>query len=294
MSVARRPMAEEPDSRPSRRPRRQVETAIHPGRAGFIETVREVWRYRGLVGILVWRDIMVRYKQTIVGATWALLQPVLNMLIFTLVFGRLVRVPTDGVPYPLFALSALVPWTYFVQAVTGSTYAVVRSSDLVRKVYFPRIILPLAAVAASLVDFAVAFALLLVVASVFGAGFTAALWALPLFVLLMVASAFGAGLLLSALQVEYRDVALLLPFLMQALLLMTPVAYPMGIIPEPWRAVLALNPMAAVVEGFRWALFGGAPTPVGSLCLSVLVAMTLVAGGLRIFLRKEDSFADIV
>jgi lipopolysaccharide transport system permease protein len=254
----------------------------------------ELWEHRELVYFLAWRDIKVRYKQTFFGAAWAVMQPVLTMLVFSLFFGRLAGVPSDGAAYPLFSFAALVPWGFFSYGMTQSANSLVASSNVVKKVYFPRIAIPLATVLSGAVDFVLALAVLGVMMTAYGAPLTAtALWLPPLFLLTFVA-ALGAGLWLAALNVYYRDVRYTLPFLTQLWLFATPVAYPSSMIPEPWRTVYGLNPMAGVVEGFRWALLGTGSPPGPMLAVSALAAIAAAAGGAVHFRHMERTFADVV
>jgi homopolymeric O-antigen transport system permease protein len=255
--------------------------------------LRDLWTYRELVYFLVWRDVKVRYKQTALGAAWAVLQPLLAMCIFSLFFGRLARMESDGVPYPVFNLAGLVPWTYFAFGLTEAANSVVGSRQLITKVYFPRLAIPLAPVLAGLVDFAIAFALLLAVMAWYGFAPGPAVLLVPMLVLLTAMTSFGAGLWLAALNVQYRDVRYVLPFLAQIWLFATPVVYPSSLVPAQWRPFYGLNPMAGVVDGFRWALLGTGP-PWGMLVVSVLSATALVAGGTYYFRRMERTFADLV
>jgi lipopolysaccharide transport system permease protein len=266
---------------------------IEPPRGLAAVPLRELWAYRELLYFLVWRDVKVRYKQTAIGAAWAIVQPLLTMVVFSVIFGAFAGIPSDGVPYPVFTFAALLPWQLFANALTGAGNSLVGSQNLITKVYFPRLLVPLAAVLGGLVDFAVAFAILLGLMAWFGVMPTAAVVTLPLFVLLALAAALAAGLWLSALNVRYRDVRYTIPFLTQLWMYATPVVYPSSIVPEPWRALLGLNPLAGVVEGFRWALLG-APAPGPLLWVSVAVVAALLAGGLIYFQRMESSFADVV
>lgn len=254
----------------------------------------ELWEYRELVYFLAWRDIKVRYKQTFFGAAWAVMQPVLTMLVFSLFFGRLAGVPSDGAAYPLFTFAALVPWGFFSYGLTQSANSLVASSNVVKKVYFPRIAIPLATVLSGAVDFVLALAVLGLMMAAYGAPLTAnALWLPPLF-LLTFAAAFGAGLWLAALNVYYRDVRYTLPFVAQLWLFATPVAYPSSMIPDPWRTAYGLNPMAGVVEGFRWALLGTGSPPGPMVAVSAVAATLAAAGGAVYFRRMERTFADVV
>ena len=270
-----------------------VPTIVRPGRGWAALRLGELWSYRELLFFLVWRDVKVRYKQTALGVAWAVLQPLLAMFVFSLFFGRLAGMESEGLPYPVFNLAGLVPWTFFVFGLTEAANSLVGSRHLITKVYFPRLAVPLAPVLAGLVDFAIAFALLLVVMAWYGlVPGPAALATLPL-VLLAFVTALGAGLWLAALNVQYRDVRYVLPFLTQLWLFATPIVYPSSLVPEPWRAVYGLNPMVGVVDGFRWALLG-TPAPGGTLVVSTFAACALAAGGALYFRRMERRFADIV
>ena len=257
-----------------------------------------VWEYRELLFFLVWRDVKVRYKQTALGVAWIVLQPVISTVVFTLLFGGLLNVPSGGVPYPLFAMAALVPWNYFAGSLTRSSTSLVASSNLITKVYFPRLIIPLAGIFSGLVDFAVTFLVLVVLMIFYRVTPTWGVLLLPVFLLLAMVTALGFGLWLSALNVRYRDVNYLVPFLVQTWMYLTPVVYGATLIPEQFRFLLGLNPMTLVVVGFRWALLGGAaPTsqaPAGILVLSLVVLVAVVAGGLVFFRRTERTFADII
>jgi len=256
--------------------------------------LRELWDYRELLYFLTWRDIKVRYKQTVLGAGWAIIQPFFMMVVFSLFFGRLAHVPSDGIPYPVFAFCALLPWQLFANAVTESSNSLVANERLITKVYFPRLIVPMSSVLGGLIDFGIAFVILLLMMLFYGIRPTGAVLTLPAFVLFAMATALAVGLWLSALNVKYRDVRYTISFLIQFWLLATPVAYPSSIVPQRWRALYGLNPMAGVVEGFRWALLGKTPAPGGMLAVSVLVVVVLLVGGLYYFRRMEAEFADIV
>jgi len=256
--------------------------------------VRELWASRELIGFLVWRDIKLRYKQTLLGAAWAIIQPVLTMVVFSLFFGRLAKVPSDGIPYPVFSFAALVPWTLFLFGLTQATQSVVGSQHLITKVYFPRLAIPLAAVLSGVVDFVLACAVLLAMMAAFGITPTANVVWLPFFTALALVAALGAGLWLSALNVEYRDVRYAVPFLTQLWLFATPIAYPGSLLSEPWRTLYSINPMAGAVEGFRWALLGTSPVPAGMTALSVIATLVMLAGGVLYFQRVERTFADVV
>lgn len=261
---------------------------------GFLRlNLKDIWDYRELLYFLVWRDIKVRYKQTALGAAWAIIQPVMTMVVFSVFFGRLAKVPSDGIPYPVFAFAALLPWQLFAFSLTESSNSLVGSQNLITKVYFPRLVIPLASVLAGIVDFGIAFLVLLGLMLFYGIRPTTAVVWLPLFVLLALATALSVGLWFSALNVKYRDVRYTIPFLAQIWMFATPVAYSSTLIPQPWRAWFGLNPMAGVVEGFRWALLGKSGGPGGLLWVSVAAVALLLTGGLFYFRRMESTFADI-
>lgn len=254
----------------------------------------EIWDYRELVGFLVWRDVKIRYKQTSLGIAWAVIQPVMTMVAFTVVFGRLAKLPSDGLPYPVFTYAALLPWHLFSTALTSSSNSIVGSSGLISKVYFPRLVVPIASVVATLVDFCISFVVLLGLMAWYGMSPGAACAALPLLVVLALGTALAVGLWASALSVRYRDVQYVMPFVVQFWLLASPVAYSSSLITSPlWSAVYGLNPMAGVIQGFRWALLGS-PPPTLFMVPSVLVTVALFVGGLFFFKRTEASFADVI
>ena len=286
-------MTGEPHSMAGEPPRPSI-SIITPPRRWPVPDLGELWAYRELLYFLVWRDIKVRYKQTALGAGWAILQPLLTMVVFSLFFGRLARMPSDGVPYPVFSLAALVPWTFFSYGLTQSANSVVADQQLVTKVYFPRLAIPVATVLSGAVDFALAFLLLLGLMLCLGIFPTLnALWVLPLLLLAFV-TALGAGLWLAALNVQYRDVRYTVPFLTQFWLFATPIAYPSSLLGEPWRTVYGLNPMVGVVEGFRWALLGTDTAPGPVIAVSSLAALLLLLGGAVYFRHMEDTFADVI
>ena len=268
--------------------------AIRPARGWTGLNLGELWQYRELLLFLIWRDIKVRYKQTALGAAWAILQPVFSMVVFSLFFGRLAKVPSDGIPYPVFAYCALLPWQLFAHALAESSNSVVANERLITKVYFPRLVIPIAGVLAGLVDFAIAFSVLIFLMLRYGIVPTWTIATLPLFVLLAILTALAIGLWLSALNVQYRDVRYTVGFLTQIWLFLSPVAYPSSLVPERWRPVYGLNPMAGVVEGFRWALVGKSPPPGAMLAVSVGMVLLLLVGGLFYFRRMETSFADVI
>ena len=264
-----------------------------PGRWASLD-FRELWEYKELLYFLIWRDVKVRYKQTALGAAWAVIQPVFMMVVFSLFFGRLAKVPSDGIPYPVFSFCALIPWQLFANALTESSNSLVGNQNLITKVYFPRLVVPLSAVLSGVIDFAIAFVLLLGMMFYYGIVPTWAIVMLPAFILLELLTALGVGLWLSALNVQFRDVRYTINFLVQFWLFVTPVAYPSSIVPEKWRVVYGLNPMAGVVEGFRWALLGKTAPSAPMLMVSILVVLALLIGGLYYFRRMEQTFADLV
>jgi len=256
--------------------------------------LRETWNYRELLYFFVWRDIKVRYKQTVIGVAWVVLQPLLSMGVFTLFFGRLAKLPSDGLPYPLFYFAALAPWSYFATALSSATNVVVENQRVITRVYFPRLILPLASVLSGLVDFAIAFVVLFLMVAGYGLRpGTQLLW-LPFLLLLAVGTALAVGLWLSALNALYRDVRYVIPFVMQFWLLASPVAYPSSLVPEKWQWLYGLNPMAGVIEGFRWALTGHGQPPGVLLLASAGAVAVLLVGGAMFFQRMEGVVADRV
>lgn len=269
-------------------------TVIQPS-SGWVELkLRELWQHRELLYFLTWRDIKVRYKQTALGVAWAVIQPLFTMVVFSLFFGRLARVPSDGIPYPIFAYAALVPWTFFANGLSESSNSLVGSANLIRKVYFPRLVVPIASVISGVVDFVLAFVILLGMMLYFGIVPTRNVVWLPLLLLLGLVTALGVGLWLSALNVEFRDVRYVLPFLTQFWMFSTPIAYPSSLLDEPWRTVYGLNPMVGVVEGFRWALLGTDTAPGLIIIVSSLAALAILIGGAFYFRRMEKTFADVV
>jgi len=267
---------------------------IDPPRGWQALDLREIWQYRELLYFLAWRDVKVRYKQTLIGAAWAIIQPFLIMVVFSLIFGEFIQLPTNGVPYPVFTFAALLPWTFFSGALARASSSLVYDANLISKVYFPRIILPFAAVLSMLVDFCISFIILIGMMLFYGIVPNAAILTLPLFLALALITALGFGVWLSALHVKYRDVGYGIPFLIQFWLFLTPVAYPRTIITERWQLIYSLNPMTGVVEGFRWALLGQQFFPGSFLYLSILVVVALFIGGLFYFRRMEYEFADVV
>jgi len=255
--------------------------------------LNELWNYRELLYFLTWRDIKLRYKQTALGAAWVIIQPLFAMLLFTLFFGKLARMPSDGVPYPLFAYAGLVPWTFFSNAITNSGHSLVGNSTLISKVYFPRIYIPAGAVAAGLLDFAIASVLLIPMLIYYHVAVTWQFLLLPLFALLGTIQALGVGMWLAALNVKYRDIRYAIPFLVQLWLFASPVIYPASLVPPKWKWVLAINPMTGVIEGFRSSIMG-TPFDKSTIILSVVVTLLILLFSFFAFRRVEDSFADVV
>ncbi len=287
-SLGARELPIEPESSP-------VHLQIRPSHGWARIDLGELWRYRELIYFLTVRDITVRYKQTILGALWAIIQPLLTMIVFSLFFGRLAGVSSDGAPYPLFSFTALVPWTFFANSITAGSNSLVQSANLLKKVYFPRLALPLSAILGVLVDFVLAFGVLLLIMIGYGVPITLqALWVIPLSILALVA-ALGVSLWLAAMNVQYRDVRYAVPFLTQLWMFLTPVAYPSSLIEnETLRSLYAINPMVGVIEGFRWALLDTGTAPGPMILVSTVVALLILLGGLFYFRRMEDSFADVV
>ncbi len=261
---------------------------------GFSLGLRDLWRYRELAYFLVWRDLKVRYKQTAIGIAWAVAQPLSMMLVFTLFFGQLAQLPSEGIPYPVFAYAGLLPWQIFSRALSESAGSLLADQRLITRVYFPRLLVPLSTVLAALVDFAIASILLVGLMVYYGLAPTLGIVWLPSFVLLMLMTSLGLGFWLSALNLEYRDVRYVLPFLTQLWLFVTPVVYPSSMVPLAWRPLYALNPMVGVVEGFRWALFGVGTAPGPVLAVSAGASGVLFLGGAWYFRRRERVFADIL
>lgn len=267
--------------------------SIEPQRGWVSLELTDLWRYRELLLLLTWRDIKVRYAQTVLGAAWAIIQPLLTMVIFSVIFGELAKLPSDDIPYPIFTYTALLPWQLFAFSLTNSSNSLVGSQTLISKVYFPRLIIPIASVLPALVDFAVSFLILIGMLFYYHIPLTPRILVLPLFLLLAVATALAVGLWLSALNVEYRDIRYVLPFLTLFWQYATPVAYSSSLIPEKWRLLYGLNPMTGVVEGFRWALLGSGRVD-GMIWVSVGIIFLILFSGLAYFKRMEATFADVI
>jgi len=269
-------------------------TIIRPSRGWISLNLRDLWEYRELLYFLTWRDIKVRYKQTVLGAAWAIIQPFFTMVVFSLFFGKLAKMPSDDIPYPIFSYAALVPWTFFANGLSQSSTSLVASANLIKKVYFPRLVVPISAVISGGVDFVLAFVVLLGMMLFYGTVPTAAVVWLPLLLLLALVTSLGVGLWLTAMNVQFRDVRYAVPFLIQAWMFATPIAYPSSLLDEPWRTLYGINPMAGVVEGFRWALLGAQTAPGPIVLVSALVAVGLLVSGAYYFRRMEKTFADVV
>lgn len=279
---------------PSRAASEPPLVVIRPRRGWVHLDLEEMWGYRELLYFLVWRDVKVRYKQTALGAAWAIVQPLLTMIVFSLFFGKLGGIPSDDLPYPIFSYAALVPWTFFATGLTNCTNSLVGSQNLLKKIYFPRLLLPLASVTAGVVDFVLAFTVLLMMMGFYGIVPTQQVLWLPLLFLLAMCTCLGVGMWLSAMNVLFRDVRHVIPFLIQIWLFATPIAYPSSLLSEPWRTVYSINPMVGVVEGFRWALLGTDTAPGPMLAVSSVVSVLLLISGAYFFRRMEKSFADVV
>ncbi|MDT7041551.1 ABC transporter permease [Candidatus Nitronereus thalassa] len=267
---------------------------IEPTKGLFHVDLLEIWKHRELLYFLIWRDIKVKYKQTVIGASWAIIQPVMTMIIFTVIFGNFANIPSDGIPYPIFAYTALLPWTYFSQAVTRTSLGVLGNSVLITKVYFPRLIIPIASAVAPLIEFCLSFLVLTGLMAWFNVVPTWGIVLLPLFLLLALFTALGVGLFLSALHVRYRDVGHSIGFLIQFWMYASPVIYPLSLVPEGWRFLYSLNPMVGVIEGFRWAILGKVNPDLVAMGLSGGMVVTLLALGILYFNRMERYFADVI
>ena len=266
---------------------------IEPSHGWVSLQFRHLWEFRELLYFLIWRDIKVRYKQTILGAAWAILQPIFTMVVFSLFFGRLAKVPSDGLPYPIFSFAALVPWGFFSNGLVAAANSLVGNASLIQKVYFPRLVVPISAVLSGAVDLGLSFVVLLGMMVYFHVWPTIHIVLLPAFFLLAFIASLGVGLWLSAMNVQFRDVRHTVSFLVQAWLFCTPIAYPSSLLPEPWRSLSGLNPMAGVVEGFRWALLG-TPPPGAIIWVSAGASLAVLISGAFYFRRMERIFADTV
>ena len=272
----------------------QWETLIQPA-AGWVPLgLGELWEYRELLYFFIWRNIKVRYKQTVLGGAWAIIQPFLTMIVFSIFFGRLAGIPSEGVPYPIFAYTALVPWTFFANALSQASNSLLEHERMITKIYFPRLLLPLSAVLSGLIDFAISFSILIGMLLWYRLTPTIGLLLVPFFILTATLTALGVGLWLSALNVQYRDVRYVIPFLVQFWLFSTPIAYPSSLVPQQWQFLYGLNPMAGVVEGFRWALLGTASISPQLIVASLLTMFVVLISGLYYFRKMEETFADVV
>lgn len=269
-------------------------TRIEPSKGWISLKFDELWEYRELLYFFVWRDIKVRYKQTVMGVLWAIIQPLFTMIIFSLFFGRLAKVPSDGIPYPIFSYAALVPWTFFANALNLASNSLVNNANMITKIYFPRLMVPFASVLAGVPDFILAFIVLLIMMFVYGIVPTINIIWLPFFLLLALITSLGVSLWLSAMNVQFRDVRYIIPFLTQAWLFATPIAYPSSLLSEPWRTLYGINPMVGVVEGFRWALLGTDTAPGPIIIISSLAAVGVLVSGAYYFRRMEKTFADVI
>jgi len=267
-------------------------TRIAPsgGWSGF--KLAELWDYRELVYFFTWRDVKVRYRQTLLGASWAIIQPLFTMVIFSLFFGRLAKMPSDGIPYPLFSLAGLLPWTLFAHGMNTSAASLVENSGLIKKVYFPRLAIPVSCILSGLVDFLIAFCLLIAMMMYYSVPFTPRMLLLPAFILLAIITSLGVGLWISALNVQYRDFRYVLPFLTQLWMFATPIVYPSSLLKEPWLTLYGLNPLSGVVTGFRWALLGTKTQPGPILIASTIAAIAVLLMGTYYFRKTEKTFAD--
>ena len=267
---------------------------IEPRRGLFDIDLGGLWQYRELFYFLIWRDIKVRYKQTLIGAAWAVVQPLVTMTILAVIFGRFVKVPSENLPYPIFVFAAILPWNFFAGALTRSTASLVSSAHLVSKVYFPRTIVPVSASLSGVIEFAIAFLILLAMMVWYGFSPTQGAWFLPLFLLMALLTALAVGMWLSALNVKYRDVGYIVPILIQLWMYASPIIYPVSLVPERWRMFYRLNPMANVIEGFRWALLGKQSPDFLIVTISATIALVILAGGILYFKSVERTFADVV
>lgn len=267
---------------------------IEPSKGWVSLKLRELWEYRELLYFLIWRDIKVRYKQTVLGAAWAIIQPFFTMVVFSVFFGKLAKVPSDNIPYPIFSYAALVPWTFFANGLNQAVTGMVNQTNLIKKVYFPRLAIPIGRVLAGTVDFVLAFIVLLGMSFAYGMIPTVNVLWLPFFLLLALTTSLGVALWLAAMNVQFRDVGYIVPFIIQFWFYATPIVYPSSLLPEPWRTLYGINPMAGVVEGFRWALLGTDTAPGPIIGVSSLVALVLLVSGAFYFRRMEKTFADVV
>jgi len=269
-------------------------TIIKPSRGWISINFKELWQYKGLLYFLIWRDIKVRYKQTVIGVAWVVFQPLLTMVVFSVLFGQLAKLPSEGIPYPIFTFTALLPWQLFAYAISQSADSLVANKQLITKIYFPRLIIPISAILSGLLDFGVSFLILIGLMFYYQIFPSWAILTLPFFVVLLIATAFSVGLWLSALNVRYRDVRYAIPFLIQLWFFISPVAYSTSIIPEKWQFIFGINPMVGVIEGFRWALLGKEGVSFPLLIISTAIVFIFLLIGLFYFRRMEKTFADLI
>ena len=267
---------------------------LEPRKSLFHLDLKAIWEYRELLYFLVWRDLKVRYRQTLIGICWVVLQPLLSMILFTAIFSRFAKIPSDGLPYPIFAYSGLLPWTLFASSLTRGSDSIVTNAQLISKIYFPRLLLPLSGILSPLVDFAISLVILIIMMIWYGTLPTVGILALPIFLVLAILTALAVGLWLSALNVRYRDVAHAIPFLIQLWMFASPIVYPVSLVPERWRLFYSLNPMAGVIEGFRWALLGKESPDLGVIIISSIMVLALLLPGIVYFKYTERTFADVV
>ena len=279
---------------PQQRSEKADVTHISPSKGWISFNIKELWQHRELIYFLVWRDLKARYKQTVFGIAWIVAQPLIQMAGFTLVFNKLVGISSEGLPYPIFAYSALLPWTYFANSINRSSTSLVGSARLLTRVYFPRMVIPISGVLSGIIDFCISFVILLFLMTLYQIAPTAGVLLLPALLLFAVVTALGVGLWLSALDVRYRDVHFAIPLFLQVWMYATPIIYPLSKVPEGWKWIYSLNPMVSIVEGFRWALFPGYTVPDPEIFLSILIPFVLLVSGMIFFRRQERTFADIV
>ena len=271
-----------------------AKVVIESNRRSFVADLNNLWQYKELLYFLIWRDVKVRYKQTVIGGAWAIIQPVVTMVMLTVVFGNFAKIPSDGLPYPIFAYTALLPWTYFARALGGSGTSVVSGAHLLTKVYFPRLIMPLSAATAPVVDFALSFIVLLGLMVWYGIGWTWNIFALPFFMFIAFITSLSVGLWLAPLNVRYRDISYAIPFLSQIWMYASPVVYPVSIVPDRWKFLYSLNPMSGVIEGFRWSLLGKDSPEFSVMAVSFGVVVALLLSGIVFFRKTERTFADVI
>jgi lipopolysaccharide transport system permease protein len=271
-----------------------VHTVIKARRGLASLQLREVWDYRELLGFLAWRDVLVRYKQTFIGVLWAFLRPLITMVIFSIIFGKLAKLPSEGVAYPVLTFTALLPWQFFATAFSEAASAIVSNGYMITKIYFPRLILPLGSIAVGAVDFGVSFIILVLLMAIYRVRPSSHVWALPLFTLLCIVFTIGLGLLMSALYVKYRDMRHLIPFVIQIGMYVSPVTFSSTLVPAKYRLLYSLNPMVAVIDGFRWSLLGTVPLYMPGVVMAIVISLVLLVGGVYYFKQTERVFADVM